>query len=83
MFDVSKPLRRDVQHGLASQGGRTSRNQKNSYADLDSRLCGLYAHFSAGREMKMRTHSIIWKKCSGICKNLEYMRKMKADQARK
>jgi len=44
---------------------------------------GIYAHFLAGRETKMRARSIIWKKCSEICKKLEHMRKMKAEQARK
>jgi len=42
-----------------------------------------YAHFSAGRAVKMSRRSIIWKKYSGICKKLEHMRNFKAEPARK
>jgi hypothetical protein len=44
---------------------------------------GIYAHFLAGRAVKMSRHSIIWKKSSEICKKLERLCSLKAETARK
>jgi hypothetical protein len=44
---------------------------------------GIYAHFSAGRVVKMSRRSIIWKNNSEICKKLERMRKFKTKRQRK
>jgi len=40
---------------------------------------GIYAHFSAGKAMKMSRHSIFWKNHSEICKKLEHVRSFKSE----